>query len=415
VRVQDAAPGIRYLESVDRRIAIGGVLVAIVAIALFFWFTRPRAPSLTVAANGRLEGYETDLGAKVGGKIVWVGPREGALVKAGQIVARLDDAEQRAVYDGAVARILVSERQSAEAAKVVAVLAEQGREAALGTSQAAQDANGRIAQARASLAAAQAQTGQAGAQLAAARAQLKLATTERDRDNTLLATGDVSRAQVDRSDAAFDGARAQVAAQERALASASQQADAARGALNATTAALYNPKIKRAEGAAVVKQIDQARAQIATAVANERIAAADKAQAQAALDNLVVRAPIDAVVVARAVEPGAVVAPGKVLLTVLDLRTVYLRGFVPEGQIGSVRVGQAARVYLDSDPKKPLRARVSEIDSVASFTPENVYLKDDRVTEVFGVRLAIDEPAGYAKPGMPADGEILIGGAGDDR
>jgi HlyD family secretion protein len=37
------------------------------------------------------------------------------------------------------------------------------------------------------------------------------------------------------------------------------------------------------------------------------------------------------------------------------------------------------------------------------------------VTEVFGVRLAIDEPAGYAKPGMPADGEILIGGAGDDR
>ncbi len=62
-----------------------------------------------------------------------------------------------------------------------------------------------------------------------------------------------------------------------------------------------------------------------------------------------------------------------------------------------------------------MHAHVSEIDSVASFTPENVYFKDDRVKEVFGVRLAIDEPAGYAKPGMPADGEILTGGSGDGR
>ncbi len=358
MRVQDAAGGIRYLESVGRRIAIGGVLVAIVAIALLFWFTRPRSPTDVVAANGRLEGYETDLGAKVGGKIVWVGPREGALVKAGQVVARLDDAEQRAAYDGAVARIVVSERQSDEAAKVVAVLSEQGREAALGTSQAAQDASGRIAQARAALAAAQAQAGQAEALLAAAHSQLKLTTTERDRDRSLLATGDVSRAQVDRSDAAFAGAQAQVDAQERALSSALQQADAARGALNATTATLYNPKIKQSEGAAVDKQIDQARAQIATAVANERIAEADKAQAQAVLDDLAVKAPIDAVVVARDVEPGAVVAPGKVLLTVLDLHTVYLRGFVPEGEIGRVRVGQPARVYLDWIKETLARARL---------------------------------------------------------
>jgi HlyD family secretion protein len=86
---------------------------------------------------------------------------------------------------------------------------------------------------------------------------------------------------------------------------------------------------------------------------------------------------------------------------------VYLRGFIPEGDIGRVRVGQPAKVFLDSDPKRPLAAKVAEIDAQASFTPENIYFQRDRVRQVVGVKLAITTPAGYAKPGMPADAELL--------
>jgi len=50
---------------------------------------------------------------------------------------------------------------------------------------------------------------------------------------------------------------------------------------------------------------------------------------------------------------------------------VYLRGYVPEGEIGKVRVGQEARIYLDSDPKKPWDAYVARVDPEAAFTPEN--------------------------------------------
>ena len=114
------------------------------------------------------------------------------------------------------------------------------------------------------------------------------------------------------------------------------------------------------------------------------------------------------VVTARSVEPGVVVSPGRVLLSLLDLATVYMRGFIPEGEIGRVRVGQPARVYLDSHPDRPLTARVAAIDSEASFTPENIYFREDRVQQVFGVRLAIDDPDGFAKPGMPADAEIVF-------
>jgi HlyD family secretion protein len=73
-----------------------------------------------------------------------------------------------------------------------------------------------------------------------------------------------------------------------------------------------------------------------------------------------------------------------------------------------VKVGQPARVYLDADPNKPVVATVSRVDPQASFTPENTYFRNDRVKQVFGVKLQITGSEGYAKPGMPADGEILI-------
>src|SRR5258705_99187 len=84
--------------------------------------------------------------------------------------------------------------------------------------------------------------------------------------------------------------------------------------------------------------------------------------------------------------------------------------FVPEGQIGRVSVGQPARIYLDSAPAKPIDAYVLRVDPQASFTPENTYFREDRVKQVVGVKLRLKGALGFAKPGMPADGEILVDG-----
>ena len=83
---------------------------------------------------------------------------------------------------------------------------------------------------------------------------------------------------------------------------------------------------------------------------------------------------------------------------------------MPEGDIGRVKLDQPARVYLDSNPKVAIDAVVSRIDPEASFTPENTYFRDERVKQVVGVKLLIKNPNGSAKPGMPADGEILVEG-----
>ena len=101
---------------------------------------------------------------------------------------------------------------------------------------------------------------------------------------------------------------------------------------------------------------------------------------------------------------------GTPIVTLLDLAKVYLRGFVPEGEIGRVKIGQAAHVYLDSNVAQALDAYVSRIDPQATFTPENTYFRDDRVRQVVGVKLQLKGGFGYAKPGMPSEGEVLVSG-----
>src|SRR5262249_30240479 len=120
--------------------------------------------------------------------------------------------------------------------------------------------------------------------------------------------------------------------------------------------------------------------------------------------------PFAGTIVTRAAEPGEVVMAGTTIVTLVDLSRVYLRGFIPEGQIGLVKVGQTGHVFLDSNPNTAIESSVTRIDPQATFTPENTYFRDDRVKQVVGVKLQLKEGAGYAKPGMPADGEILVAG-----
>src|SRR5262245_60983853 len=154
-----------------------------------------------------------------------------------------------------------------------------------------------------------------------------------------------------------------------------------------------------------------AKRQVTAARADVDRAKGQLDEAQANRDDLRVVAPFTGTVATRTAEPGEVVTAGTPVITLIDLNRVYLRAFVPEGQIGRVRLGQPARVYLDSAPTKPIEAFVSRVDPQATFTPENTYFREERVKQVVGVKLQLRGSEGFAKPGMPADGEILVEGS----
>jgi HlyD family secretion protein len=384
-----------------------GLLLTGVSVATWYFLSLP-SKTEPLHVSGRIEGYETDIGAKVGGRIEFVAVREGDAVRKGQPIVRMDDEQIQAQLKGAAARLDATQKQEEQARLQINLLENQILEAQIALQQAQGDASGRIFQAESSVASSQAQLDQAQAQVQQAVSELKLAQVNRDRYAQLVAQGVVTQQQFDQTQTAYETALANVRSRQASVESFRKLVNSAQGQLVQAQTTGLNPDIRTAQLAGLRTQLAQTKLKLAAAQADVNKAKAEQQEIQSKIADLNIISPIDGVVTTRSVEPGAVVTSGKTLLTVINPNTVYLRGFVPEGDIGNVRVGQPARVFLDSAPNKPLSAKVNAIDTQASFTPENIYFQKDRVKQVFGIKIGIDNPAGFAKPGMPADGEIVI-------
>jgi HlyD family secretion protein len=76
--------------------------------------------------------------------------------------------------------------------------------------------------------------------------------------------------------------------------------------------------------------------------------------------------------------------------------------------LGKVKYGQSAEVVVDSHKDKKFAGKVVYISSIAEFTPKNIQTKEDRLKQVFGVKLEIDNNENILKPGMPADAKLFI-------
>lgn len=328
------------------------------------FFYRPEPDGLFL--SGRIEGYETDVSAKTGGQIDKVYVREGDTVQPGQLLVQIDDADLRAQLRGAAARVRAAQDRLQRARQQLPILQAQLEQANLTTKQATEESQGRVFEAKNAFAAAK-------AELIETQTNLKLAQADRQRTRELYAQGVVSAQQRDRDDAQADAAAARVAA-------ARQQVQSARGRLTQAEATLRNTPIRAAAALQVQKQIVQARTDISVAQQEVDDAKAEQAEIQANLNYLVINSPTNGSVITRYVEPGEVVASGAPLLTLVNLDNLYLRGFILEGQIGKVKLGQSARVYLDSFPNQPLAATVTRVDPKASFTPENTYPKTPDAT-----------------------------------
>ena len=383
-----------------RRKALAIVVLGAALLAAFFVWRGLAAPAesdAVIPLSGRIEADEATVAPRFAGRILEVRVREGDLVKADDVIAILADDQIRAREDQARAALTQAEARVRVARDQVAVLEEQSREAELHTEQSKVDAAGRVSQAEADLATAQ-------AQLAQQQASLQLAIFDRDAYVKLAQSGAVSERQ---AKVAVSTAEQQAAA----VVAAERRVDAARGALTTAQANLSNPVIRQAETATVASRLAQQQTEVASATAQVEQARAQLAEAEANRADLTIRAPFAGTIVTRSAEPGEVVGAGDAIVTMVDLARVYLRGFVPEGRIGSVKVGQPARVYIDSNPDTPIDAVVTRVDPQATFTPENTYFRDDRVRQVVGVKVELRGAVGFAKPGMPADGEILVSGS----
>lgn len=384
------------------------ILLLLIGAGIYYFLKRPIAVEGQLELSGRIEGYETNVGAKLGGRVEKIVQREGEQVKKGDLIAQLSDDDIQARLRGDEARIEKAKAQVESAADKLEVIQSQIEESSLRISQSNEDSSGKIKQMEANVAMKEAELSQAQSQLIQAQADLNLAKTRKDRFEFLVGKEAVTRDEYDQVLNTFETEKALVDSRKASVAAEEKELKVAHGQLAIAQSSRLSPHIEKASKNAREKQLIQAQHELKQAEHEVTNLSADRDQTKANIAYLKIESPIDGIVTARPVEPGAVLVPGQTILSIINLDTVYMRGYVPEGDIGKVRVGQGVEVFLDANPTKPMKGKIIQIDPVASFTPENIYFKNDRVKQVFGIKIGIEQPGGYAKPGMPADARIKL-------
>jgi HlyD family secretion protein len=139
-----------------------------------------------------------------------------------------------------------------------------------------------------------------------------------------------------------------------------------------------------------------------------RVAKAASEQINATIKNAVIVSPVDGVVLEKNLEVGEMAFPGTPVMTVADITDPWIKIYVNEKQLRSVKLGQKVFIMIDSSEKK-FPGKIVSISNKAEFTPKTIQTKDERVKLMYAVKIAVPNPSQELKPGMPADAYIETG------
>ena len=355
-----------------KRILILLVVAIALAVTVLYagWFHR----DTTLQGSGTVEARNIRVGSKVGGRIDKVLVREGDSVQPGQVLITFDDKELQAALE--------QSRASSEKA-------QRGYRPE------------EIAEARAAA--------------AQAKADYELKKNGYRQEDVAAAQADLDRAKADEIRTHLDFDRYEALSKKDLV--SKQQRDSAEANWKMALAQQQNARQKLdelqrgyrpEEIASAEAHYHQAQATLEKLERGNRREDVDLAKASMSYDEARFRerqviAPSAATVEVLDVRPGDLIAPNTPVATLLEKDQIYVRIYIPETEIGRVKLGQKAEVRVDSFPKTAFDGVVEQINQQAEFLPRNVQTREERVHQVIGIKIRINDPAGRVLAGMAAD------------
>jgi HlyD family secretion protein len=350
------------------------IVIAIVlglGVAAYVWASSRPQP---LVASGTVEARDIRVGSKVGGRIEQVLVREGDKVEAGQVLATFDDRELKATMDASLANFQKLQRgfRPEEVEQVRAQAAQAKADYELRR-------NGNRKE--------DIDAAQADADRARADTVRTESTWKRVSD---LSNQDVfSKQQRDDAEGAWKNA---VAAQR----SAQEKLAALRNGFRPEEVASAEHHYHDASARAQEYERGSRREDIAQARAQYEYDAARYRERQ-------VVSPAASTVEVMDIRPGDLIAPNLPIVTLLERDQLYIRIYVPETEMGRVKLGQKAFVTLDAFPKQPFDGEIEQINQQSEFLPRNVQTREERVHQMVGVKVRVHDDQGRIRPGMAAD------------
>lgn len=389
------------LKNKPRVLLLIPLVLLIVVAGLVLW-GQHRRHTQERYYSGTIETTQANIAFQIPGRVAEVLVDEGQSVKAGQILARLEQ-------DAFVANVKQAEANLAQAQANLNAL-----EASLALKKDALPLEVTRAEAAVQSVNYQYRELSGGyrpqevvkARLAVeeAKSTLEKVRKDKERADRLFAEKVIPASDKDAQDLRFKTALNQYQQAEQNLKMAEEgfrkeSVASTRARLNESRAAL---ELARSN----LKQIEVAEREVAAGRSRVAVAAAALDLARIQLSYSEIKAPFDGILTSRNVEPGEVVTVGREVLSMADLSRVDLKIFVNETEIGQVKPGQAVSVKIDTFPDKAYEGRVAYISPESEFTPKIIQTHKERVKLVYLVKISIDNPQFELKPGMPADAWI---------
>lgn len=374
------------------------LLLILAAAAAVWWEERPRPQTLVL--TGTVDGNEVVVGSKITGRIVTLAVDDGQWVKAGDLIAVLDQEElkaDRGAASSAIAQARFNALQSATQAELLErtlpTKVQQAEAQVQQTEAQSQQSDAQAEQARAQLRQAQAQVAQT--QAAAAKAQDNFNRIKPLVEKDINPPQDLVNAQADLDSAKANelAAEAGVAAAQRAVSASEAGKEAVQRTIAAAKAALADAQHEEQQVAVQQRQTEALRAA-------EKQAESNAAAADARFDQTRIYAPASGIVTLRAARQGEVVSPGSPIVTLFDLSSTWVEADVEETYADLIAMGQTLQVRLPSGTEisGPVIYKAVEAD----FATQRDVSRTKRDIKTVAIRIRVPNPDGKLPLGMTA-------------
>ena len=325
------------------RLVIAGLLVLLAAA---LWLARRGGGE--ERWTGFVEGEERVIRAEVPGRVRAIEHAEGEMLAPGAVVARLDTADVEIRIEAQRAQIAIADADIRAQEERLGLTAETWRAG--------------IESRRASL----------------RRAEATAAHAERNYER-----------EIDL---------------ERSGASTSQSLDDARTARDQVASALDQARDQVEAAVAEERNIPLARNQLEAQRGRRELAAAQLRELEVARDRAAIRAPAVATLLqTRFLREGELAQPGSAMVAVIDPRENHVRVYLPAEEMTRIQVGTRVVFQPDSAPEQEIPGEVAFIADKASFTPEKIETRSDRLGQVYLAKIRILEAPERQLPGTEGD------------
>ncbi|HLY19303.1 MAG TPA: HlyD family secretion protein [Bryobacteraceae bacterium] len=389
---------------------IGPILLVVLVVAGYFLWQY--FGSYETTDDAQIDGHLNAISARISGQVSEVLVEEEQIVKAGDVLVKIDPRDYQVAVEKAQADLADAEATLASSRTDVPITTTNTGSTLTSARSVRADAVAGLTAAQRQLKAAQARLETSEAQVTEAEANFKKAADDTARYKLLVAKEEISRQIYDQSDQTTVAAKATVSARTAAVNEARQNVSVAEAAIDQAQA-------KIAQADAAIQAALTAPQQVAVSQARARSSAAKVAQQKSALDqtrlNLsycTITAPVAGIVDKKTVELGHNVSPGQQLLVVVPLDDIWVTVNFKETQLKRMKPGQKVRFSVDAYGRE-YTGHVTGVGGASGsrlslLPPENATGNYVKVVQRIPVRVDLD-------PGENKDHRLRVGMSVDPK